>query len=150
MKFNSLIAKIKGIDVIFKMNFSHIHGKLKTETDMSKIFSIKAIENVQDKLSEYRNEMSALIKEKGDGAIFSEEYKSISDKALELGSDFIEIGTAEVKIEGQYITVQFKNFRDDNNNIILKFKEEDNLDQVITHMQSINENYKKVYYGDDE
>ncbi len=117
---------------------------------MSKIFSIKAIENVQDKLSEYRNEMSALIKEKGDGAIFSEEYKSISDKALELGSDFIEIGTAEVKIEGQYITVQFKNFRDDNNNIILKFKEEDNLDQVITHMQSINENYKKVYYGDDE
>lgn len=67
-----------------------------------------------------------------------------------MGSHFIEIGTAVVKIDGQHIIVQFKNFKDDDNNIVLKFKEEDILDPVLFHMQSINENYKKAYYGDEE
>ncbi|MCY7948027.1 hypothetical protein [Bacillus atrophaeus] len=150
MKDTSLETKLKNIDVLFKMNLSHVHGQLVSETETSKIFSIKAIENVEDELSKYRDKMNTLLQEKGTDAIQTDEYRNISDKAVALGSHFIEIGTAVVKIDGQHIVVQFKNFKDDDNNIILKFKEEDILDPVLFHMQSINENYKKSYYGDEE
>lgn len=65
MKGVSLKTKLKNVDVLFKLNLSHVHGQIVSETETSKIFSIKAIENVEDELSKYRDKMNTLLQEKG-------------------------------------------------------------------------------------